>query len=71
MISGAKCRPRNRDGALPIQFNLTADSSWPVGNTSIFSEDLDWKPLVALPTPMHLAVIVGEPSEPVIYGIQP
>ena len=37
---------------------------------SILSEDIDWKPFAAFPPSVHLAVIVGQPSNPGIYTIR-
>ena len=31
---------------------------------TVLPEDVDWKPFAALPSPVSLAVIVGQPSEP-------
>jgi len=30
---------------------------------AVLSEDIDWKPFAAFPTSVHLAVVVGQPSE--------
>ena len=37
---------------------------------AILSEDIDWKPFAAFPTPVRLAVIVGERSKPGPYVIR-
>ena len=36
---------------------------------SILPEDIDWKPFVAFPPSVRLAVRVGQPSEPGPYVI--
>ena len=36
----------------------------------ILPEDIDWKPFAALPSPVRLAVIAGQPSEPGPYMIR-
>jgi len=37
---------------------------------SVLPEDIDWKPFPALPPPVQLAVVVGQPSEPGPYVIR-
>lgn len=37
---------------------------------SILSEDVDWKPFPAFPPSVHLAVVVGDPSQPGPYTIR-
>ena len=37
---------------------------------AIVPEDIDWKSFAALPPSVHLAVIVGQPSEPGTYMIR-
>ena len=37
---------------------------------AIVSEDIDWKPFPALPPPVRLAVVVGQPSEAGPYVIR-
>jgi quercetin dioxygenase-like cupin family protein len=37
---------------------------------SILSEDVDWKPFLAFPPSVRLAVVVGQPSEPGPYTIR-
>ena len=34
---------------------------------AILPEDIDWKPFPAFPPSVHLAVVVGQPSEPGPY----
>ena len=37
---------------------------------TILSEDVDWKPFLAFPPSVRLAVVVGQPSEPAPYTIR-
>jgi len=37
---------------------------------AILPEDIDWKPFAALPSPVRLAVIIGQPSKPEPFMIR-
>ena len=37
---------------------------------AILPEDIDWKPFAALPSPVRVAVIIGEPSKPEPFMIR-